>query len=165
MLSFKSIKTKILQIFFAVSFLTIYFVISAGAQILKTRDIDLKGCIWTYRQQSFVIKDEAAFLKEIRNDLSRDRCLKDLEKIDFDKHTLVGIELNTGYCDAPLLEPVQVVKTDAEKKYIVKISYLEPAEPCRALSQYDLWLLVPKLPDNYTVKFEVKGKPFRRPNQ
>jgi hypothetical protein len=162
---FKVTKTKFLPIIFIAVFLTIFAVISAKAQDLKIQRIDLKGCIQTYLQQSFVIKDQATFLKEIRNDMSRDRCLKNLEKIDFDKHTLVGIELNTGYCDVPLLDPILVVKSEAEKQYLVKISYLEPAEPCRALGQYDLWLLVPKLPENYTVKFEVKGKPFRYPNQ
>jgi len=162
---FKLINTKFLRIIFVTGFLAISPVIAANAQDMKIQRIDLKGCIQTYREKSFVIKDEATFHKEIRNDMSRDGCLKNLKKIDFNKHTLVGIELNTGDCDVPLLEPIQVVRTEAEKQYIVKISYLEPAAPCRALSQYDLWLLVPKLPENYTVKFEVKGKPFRQPNQ
>jgi hypothetical protein len=165
MMRVKLIKTNLLSVVFALGFLTILPGFSVKAQNLETRKIDLKGCIQTYLDKSFVIKDQKTFLKEIRNDMSRERCLKNLEKIDFDKHTLVGIELNTGYCEVPLLEPVEVVKTDAEKQYIVKISYLEPDEPCRALSQYDLWLLVPKLPENYAVKFEVKGEPRPRPNQ
>jgi hypothetical protein len=161
----KLIKTNFLSVVFVVGFLTIFAAISTRAQALKIQRIDLKGCIQTYLDKSFVIKDQKAFLKEIRNDMSRDWCLKNLEKIDFSKHTLVGIELNTGYCGVPLLQSVEAVKTEAEKQYIVKISYVEPGEPCRALSQYDLWLLVPKLPENYTVKFEVKGEPGSRPNQ
>jgi hypothetical protein len=155
---FKSTKTSFLSVVFIVGFLTICPVNSTRAQALKFQRIDLKGCIQTYLDKSFVIEDQKTFLKSIRNDMSRDGCLKNLEKIDFDKHTLVGIELNTGYCDVPLLQPVQVVKTEAEKQYIVKISYIEPVEPCRALSQYDLWLLVPKLPGDYAVKFEVIGE-------
>ena len=149
---------------FAIGFLT-FLSIAANAQSLKVEQIDLKNCIQTYRQKSFVIKDETTFLKEIRSDMSREKCLKDLQKIDFEKHTLVGIELNTGYCREPLLDPVEVLNEKAEKQYLVKISFTEPREPCRALSQYDLWLLVPKLPADYTVKFEVKGKPSREPNQ
>ena len=160
----KSFKPKFLQTFFAVVFLTFLAGVSISAQELKTRQIELKDCIQTYRQQSFVIKDQASFFREIRNDMSRERCLKDLEKIDFEKHTLVGIELNTGYCGVPLLEPVEVVKAAAVKQYVVKISYYEPQEPCRALSRYDLWLLVPKLPADYTVTFEVKGIPYKYPD-
>ena len=149
-------KTTFLRIFFIVGFLTICAVIPANAQNLETREIELKECIQMFRQQSFIIKDQTTFLKEIRNDMRRDWCLKNLEKIDFDKHTLIGIELNTGYCDVPLLYPTQVSKNEAQKQFLVKIRYLEPNESCRARSQYDLWLLVPKLPENYTVKFDVK---------
>jgi len=161
---FKLIKTNILQAIFAALFLTCLSIVSIKAQDLKTQHIDLKGCIQTYFEKSFVIKDQRTFLKAIRSDTSRERCLKDLEKIDFEKQTLIGIEINTGYCDTPLLDPIRVLKDEAEKQYLVKISYLEPPELCRAMSQYDLWLLVPKLPEDYTVKFEVKGKPFRQPN-
>lgn len=131
--------------------------VRASAQNLETREIDLKGCIQTIFQKSFIIKDRETFLKTIRNDMSRERCLKDLEKIDFEKNSLLGIELNTGYCDAPLGLEAQAFKNEPEKQYLVKISYVEPRGSCRALSQYDLWLLVPKLPENYTVKFDVKG--------
>ena len=156
----KPFKAKSLRIFFALGFLVFWSVFSAQAQELKHERIDIKGCIQTYSEKSFVIKDQATFLKEIRSDMSRERCLKDLEKIDFEKHTLVGIELNTGYCRVPPLDPIQVLNEKAEKRFVVKISYTEPGEPCRALSYYDLWLLVPKLPADYTVKFDVKGKPF-----
>jgi hypothetical protein len=159
------IKPNFRQLLFAIGFLVVLSAFSANAQELKSRRIDVKNCIQMYRQQSFVIKDQPTFLKEIRSDMSRERCLKDLEKIDFEKHTLVGIELNTGDCGVPLLEPAKVVKAETEKQFVVKINYWEPREPCRAYSQYDLWLLVPKLPADYTVKFDVKGKPFRESNR
>ncbi|HEY8563279.1 MAG TPA: hypothetical protein VIL74_23075 [Pyrinomonadaceae bacterium] len=143
-----------------VVFATILSALSISAQHLKSQPFDLKGCIQTHFDKSFVIKDQKSFLKAVRDDMSRERCLQNLEKIDFEKHALVGIELNTGYCRVPPLDPIQVVKNESEKQFVVKISYVEPREPCRALSQYDLWLLVPKLPADYTVKFEVKGKPF-----
>jgi len=136
-----------------------------NSQILETREVNLRGCIQTIFDKEFIIKDRENFLKAVRNDASRDWCLKNLEKIDFDKYTLLGIELNTGYCRAPLGLTSQTVKNDAEKIYILKISYIEPQGICRALSQYDLWVLVPKLPENYTVKFEVKGKARRETNQ
>lgn len=154
-----------MQIIFAAVFLTICSVVSANAQNLETRQIDLKGCIQTFFGDQFVIKDHATFLKKIPNDASRNKCLKDFGKFDFDKNTLLGIELNTGYCGVPLGLKSQAVKNEAEKQYILKISYLEPQGTCRALSQYDLWVAVPKIPDNYTVKFEVKGEPINENNQ
>ena len=158
-------KTNFLRIIIAGGFLMICSIVSASAQTLETRRISLKGCIQTIFERQFVIDTNETFLKTIRNDASRDWCLKNLEKIDFDKHTLLGIELNTGYCRTPLGLKFQTVRDEAEKQYLLKISYLEPQESCRALSQYDLWLLVPKRPENYTVKFEVKGIPSREPNQ
>lgn len=52
---------------------------------LETRGIDLKGCIQTYFTKRFVIKDEVSYLKAIRNDSSREYCLKNIENIDFNK--------------------------------------------------------------------------------
>jgi len=128
-------------------------------QKIETRSFDVKDCIQTYPEREFIIRDQKSFLGAIRNDMSREPCLKKLEKIDFEKHTLLGIELHTGYCRVPLFRLIEAVKNDEQKQYVIEIEYIEPVAPCRALDQYDLWLLVPKLPENYTVKFDVKGIP------
>ena len=117
----------------------------------------MKGCIWLFGIESSVIKTETEFLKAIRNDASRKFCLENLEKIDFKKNSLLGINLNTGYCRTPLGLTFQAVKNEEEKIYSVNITYLGPGGICRALSSYDLWILVPKLPDKYEVKFDVKA--------
>jgi hypothetical protein len=148
-----------LQAIFVAVFLTVCSAISANAQNLETRQIDLKGCIQMIFDKEFIIETGETFLKTIRNDASRDFCLKNLEKINFDKHTLIGVELNTGYCRTPSGLEAQAVKDETEKQYVLKISYIEPPGSCRALSQYDLWLLVPKLPEKYTIKFDVKAIP------
>lgn len=128
-------------------------------QTLESREIDLKGCIPTYFNKQFVIKDEATYLKAIRNDASRERCVKDVEKIDFEKNSLLGIEINSGYCRRPLGLEFQVIKDEKSKEYLFNISYDDPkGSTCRALSQYDLWILVPKVPVGFEVKFEVKPK-------
>lgn len=155
---FKPFKPNFLQALFVSGFLTILSAFSANAQNLETREIDLKGCIQTIFEKEFIIKNRETFLKTIRNDASRDFCLKNLETIDFDKHALVGIGLNTGYCRRPLGLKAQAVKESIEKQIILKISYAAPQETCRALSQYDLWILIPKIPENYTVKFDVSTK-------
>ena len=157
MLRFKSINTTFLPTVFVAIFFAFCSIILAQAQNLETRQIDLKSCIQTFFDKEFIIRDREIFLKTIRNDASRDECLQNLENIDFDKFTLLGIELNTGYCDMPLGLELNAVKDEAKKQYILNISYLAPQGTCRALSQYDLWILVPKLPENYTVNFNVKA--------
>jgi hypothetical protein len=149
--------------FFTFTFLlfTFYFcLIPVSAQHkLETRAFEMKDCIQMYRQNQFVITDNETYLKTIRSDASRDRCLKKLEKIDFSKHTLLGIEINSGYCEIPLGLTYQTVRDKAKKQYLVGISYLDPQGSfCRAYSQYDLWMLVPRLPEGYEVKFEVKAR-------
>jgi hypothetical protein len=128
---------------------------------LETREIDLKGCLPIYRQSQLVIKDNETYLKAM-HDTDRKRCLKEVEKIDFKRHALLGIEINSGYCGYPLGLRYETVKDVEKRQYVVNISYLDPrGSVCRAYSQYDLWLLVPKLPDGYEVKFEVMGKPAK----
>lgn len=123
---------------------------------LETVSFEMNDCIQTYRQNRFVIKDTETFVKSIRNDMGREKCVNDLEKIDFGKHTLLGIEINSGYCGMPILM-YKAEKNPAEKRYILNIDYIAPETPCRALSRYDLWVLVPKLPEDYRVGFEIKA--------
>jgi hypothetical protein len=127
-------------------------------EILETRAINLKGCIQTAYSSQFVIREEAEYLKTIRGDMTRSWCLKNLEKIDFGKHTLLGVEINSGYCRVPLGLRHQVVRDSERKKYLLKISYIDPrGSVCRALSRYDLWVLAPKLPAGYEVEFQISA--------
>ena len=148
---------KYFSIFIFVFILITCAGIELSAQVLETKDFEMKSCIWLYGKESFIIKTETEFLKAIRNDASRKFCLENLEKIDFDKNSLLGINLNTGYCRTPLGLTSQAVKNEDEKIYSVNITYLKPQGICRALSSYDLWILVPTLPDKYEVKFNVKA--------
>lgn len=155
---FNSAKTTFLQNAFIIAFITLCAVVSVSAQNLETREIDLKGCIHTSFGQEFIIQTQEEFLDAMRSDASRESCSKNLEKIDFDKNALLGIELNTGYCRRPHALKAQAVKNEAEKQFILQITYVEPTGTCRALSQYDFWVLVPKIPEKYTIKFAVEGK-------
>lgn len=129
---------------------------TAPIEKVEARHFAMKDCIQTYRQTRFIIKDDETFKKSIRHDMSREGCLKGLEKIDFDKNTLLGIEVSTGYCgDAPVAS--QARKDSTKKVYILRISYIPPDTPCRALSRSDVWVLVPKLPADYQVKFEIES--------
>ena len=148
---------KYFSIFIFVFILIACAEIELSAQVLETKSFEMKGCMWLYGKESSVIKTETEFLKEIRNDASRKFCLENLEKIDFKKNSLLGINLNTGYCRTPPGLTFQAEKNKEEKIYSVNITYFGPEGVCRALSSYDLWILVPKLPDKYEVKFNIKA--------
>lgn len=127
---------------------------SKSLKTVESREINLKGCIQTHFQNEYVIKNEVDYLKAIRNDASRTFCLEHLEKIDFGKNSLVGININSGYCRRPV-GLNSVVADELENKQInIEISYRKPEGLCRAVSQYDFWLLVPKIPDRYKVAFK-----------
>lgn len=128
-------------------------------EVLESHKIDLQGCIPTYLVKSFIIKDEATYLKAIRQDAERERCLKNVEKIDFEKNSLLGIAINSGYCHYPLGLKFEALKNDQKKEINLKISYIYPkGSLCRAVSRYGLWVLVPKIPDGFEVKFDVRSQ-------
>ncbi len=133
---------------FAALFLAILSIITIKAQNLETRQIYLKSCIQATFGKEIIIKDSETFLKAIRDDSWRVSCLKNIEKIDFDKNTLLGIELNTGYCRTPLGREAIAVKNEPEKQFILKISYTEPQGLCRTSSRSEVWIRVQKIPDN-----------------
>lgn len=124
---------------------------------LPTREFKMNGCVQMYRQKDYVIKSDEEFKEAIRNDASREYCLENLEKIDFGKNSLLGIDINSGYCRRPVGLEYQFLKNENDKKYILKIGFIEPGEPCRAYSSYHLWILVPKIQNNFDVEFEVKA--------
>ena len=87
------------------------------------------------------------------------RCAEQLSRLDFDKHTLLGIELNSGWCRVPRGLAVETLDDEAEQRYIFVVSYEKPVELCRALTIYDVWVLVPRLPTEYEVVFQIKEIP------
>ena len=129
-----------------------------GCRELKTSQLELEGCInFRYPNKQLAIRDEATMKSLVRNDMSRERCLASLKDIDFSKHTLVGVELRTGWCRDPLFT-YRVFKDEAKKKYLLSVRYQPPVVPCRGLDQHDLWVLVPKLPEQYEFDFEAKAE-------
>ena len=138
---------------------------SVHPEIIETRPIDIKGCIKDSRSGQFVIKDAESFQQAIRADGSRDWCLKNLESIDFTRHSLLGISLITDYCNRPNGLAHQLLKDTATKKYLFDISYHTPAAVCRRLGDWDVWVVVPKIPDDYEISFRVRKIPLNGTEQ
>lgn len=139
--------------------------VSANQEIIETRPVDIKGCIKSYSARQFVIRDAEAFQKAIRGDGSRDWCRKNLESIDFTKHSLLGITLVTDYCRRPAGLAHQLIKDAAAKKYLFDISYHTPEGVCRRMGYWDVWVVVPKIPDDYEVGFRVRKIPSNEAGQ
>jgi hypothetical protein len=127
---------------------------TAGQEILETVRFDMKSCVKVYGSYRFVVRDRETFLKTIRGDASRDYCLKNLGKIDFAKHSLPGLSFRSDYCRTPAGLTVKTVKDAAKKQYLLILSYLEPRGICRRISVHGVWVLVPKLPEDYEVVFK-----------
>lgn len=135
--------------------LTFIAALSANGQSLKFTKYEAKDCLQMAWEKENIIKNETEFLQKIRNDMSREGCLKILEKIDFNKHDLVGKDINSGYCRYPIGLTFEGSKNIEKKEFEVNISYQKPNGVCRALSSYHLWLLIPKMPDEYKLRFNI----------
>jgi len=142
-------------ILFALVFLATAFSVYSQTE---TKPIDLKGCIQTYSSKQFAIKTRDEYLNALRKDASRDWCLQNLAPIDFEKYSLLGIGMTTDYCDIPRGLEYKLSRDAENKQYIFSISYLKAEQLCRRLGHYDLWLLVPKIEENYSVKFDLKER-------
>lgn len=139
--------------------------ISANQEIIETRPIDIKGCIKDSPLGQFVIKDAESFQKAIRADGSRDWCRKNLESIDFTKQSLLGIALVTDYCRRPPGLAHQLIKDAATKKYLFDISYHTSPSVCRRMGHWEVWVVVPKIPDDYEISFKVRKIPLPQTEQ
>ena len=133
------------------------FIISANAQenVLESRQYEAKSCLQIPAWKQDAVRNETEFLKRVRNDASRDRCLKELEKIDFEKNRLFGVNINSGYCRSPLGLKFTATKDIENKAFVINVSYIKPNGVCRALSSYDLWMVLPKPPIDYLVRYEI----------
>ncbi|HEY9404319.1 MAG TPA: hypothetical protein VIQ24_16800 [Pyrinomonadaceae bacterium] len=56
-------------------------------------------------------------------------------------------------------------KDTATKKYLFDISYHTPAAVCRRLGYWDVWVVVPKIPDDYESSFQVRKIPLNGTEQ
>lgn len=134
-------------------------------EFIESKQFDLKGCVQMFRQKQIVLKDKASYLKNIRNDAQTQQCIENSKTLDFDRHSLIGMQINSGYCKRPLGFTHKVIKDNSKKQYVLTVSYIDPGgQVCRALSRYDLWLQVPKLQNDYEVIFKIEPKPRNSEN-
>ena len=127
---------------------------------IETKRVDLNGCIPMYHQKNFVIKDSKSYLNNIRTDAQTKRCTNNAKNLDFETYSYLGLKIHSGYCRYPKGLEYNVIKDNALEQYVLTASYIDPKnQVCRAFSQYDLWLQVPRLKENFKVIFQITLKP------
>lgn len=140
-------------------FFSLLVINAVGQDTLETVQYDMSHCVTLYNHGKKQVASTRETLDSlIRKDASEEFCIERLKDFDIERFSLLGINLNSGYCRVPLGLAFTTVKVDFEKKYIFEISYDIPIVSCRALSSYDLWVKVPSVPNGYTVEFVVSPK-------
>lgn len=131
--------------------------IRENKKVIESSEADLKGCIRMYNQKEFVLRTKADYLTKIRNDAQKQSCVENAEKLEFDKYSYLGLDINSGYCRRPLGLKHEVTEDISKKIYTLKVSYIDPnGQVCRALSQYELWIRLPKILEDFDLNFKVE---------
>ena len=93
----------------------------------------------------FIINDDTAFKQFFSAG-----C--ELPVIDFKTQTLLGFDAGTRGCTVKFIR--EVLKIESENRYHYKV-ISEGCGTCRDMAWSYHWVLVPKLPDGWTVTFEA----------
>lgn len=125
---------------------------------LKAEEIDPE-CNNAFRGKSpvQVVVNSLDDMKALVRDMSLERCLRSLDSVDFDRYTLLGVEFHSGHCRRPPELAWRVVRDDDNRRYLFIVDYGAEGR-CRAWNAYQLWVLVPKLPEGYEVVARVEGR-------
>lgn len=76
-----------------------------------------------------------------------------LPEIDFNKYTLLGIDLGVGGCKEPTIKHSVMKLPDDRYEFIVNI---KQRGYCKINFSYDIWCLIPKIDETVIVKFTQK---------
>ncbi|MBX3165375.1 MAG: hypothetical protein KF900_12950 [Bacteroidetes bacterium] len=99
--------------------------------------------------ETFVILDQDTYQKTFDS-----TCIAQLPNIDFNTETLLGMYV-TGQCNVKFIREVTSISN--ENKYHYKVT-VKQCGLCKSMAFSYNWVTVPKLPNGWTVTFEVKDK-------
>ena len=80
----------------------------------------------------------------------------EMPRINFEQYTLIGRWITLGNCPMGSWFSVYVCRDSSARLY--RHTVLQPESPCRGLSSVMSWMLVPKLPEGYSVVFEARKR-------
>ncbi len=120
-----------------------------------TSELDLGDCFSDVGalDPQYIINDSTAFQALGILPINTPECVgTTLPEIDFNTHTLLGLYAD-GTCNVGFDRIVN--RDDDLKKYIYTVS-VNACGMCESLRFSMNWVIVPKLPDDYTVEFIVE---------
>ncbi len=130
-----------------------YDLVDTSSGVIE-QDINFGSCFSDVGalESQYIINDEATYQSLGILPINSPDCEgSSLPEIDFNTYTLLGLYAD-GACDVSFDRIVE--KDEAAMKYIYTISVTSCGN-CESLRFGMNWVLVPKLPENYTVDFEV----------
>jgi hypothetical protein len=107
-------------------------------------------CLNDFMDQSFVISDQA----QLDSIIGSSSCEEGVDSpdIDFALYTLLGIYAGGGGCSGSFIR--EVTRDESAHKFVYEVEVKE----CGMCSMYFFsmnWVLVPKLPEGWTVEFII----------
>jgi len=104
-------------------------------------------CVDIVSQTEFVITNDSQLLSTFKG-----ACTP--PTIDFNVHSLLGL-YTTGKCEVKYIR--EVIRKEEERKYEYTVTLKQCGLCKRAALSYN-WVIVPKLPNGWTVDFKIKKK-------
>jgi hypothetical protein len=107
-------------------------------------------CSPTTYQENYIVTSDSVYQQTFSNTTTGQvNC--QLPFIDFSKETLLGVNA-TGQCEIKVIR--EVASIDKENKYHYKVK-VRSCGLCKEMAYIDNRVTVPKLPNGWTVTFEV----------
>ena len=115
-----------------------------------TQSIHITNCIDDFIDTTFIILSEA----QLDSLYEQANCSDTIRPaIDFNEHTLLGYFATGGGCEVQFIR--EVTADNSNKKYLYTVKVKECGW-CDKLGYSMNWVLVPKLPENWTVEFTTQ---------
>lgn len=131
---------------------------SAQQNEIEIVQIDLAGCVkYDQGNVNYIFKDRSSLEKVLLTDKYSADCRKTIERIDFEKYSVLGVNIRNAQCWGFTLEG-KVFLDAANKRFRFKIEHPPFMPSCRGLTEHNLWALAPRVPDDHTVSFEITEK-------
>jgi len=109
----------------------------------------------SYSREGYIINSEEENIFDLKVSYDDGQTF---EPIDFTIYTVLGKKASGGGCGIIFVRDVS--KNDILKKYVYTITVFQCGD-CFKSGESMNWVLVPKIPEDYTVEFVVKEKKVR----
>jgi hypothetical protein len=122
-------------------------------------NLDMELCIDTFNisnsgKTEFVINSNEDFFVLIKHKSSRESCTNfTLPEVNFSQYTLLGKYTEGSGCSIEFQKKVYRNDTNKTITYVIKVV---TDGSCDMLGTSMNWVLIPKIPLNYTINFKVK---------